>query len=900
MKWSTAAGLALMIICLMLANSANFFFHQPFYEIDDWAANSLYIENAKHLTEIYGNYSRWGFHHPGPAFFYLQAFGEWLFFDKLHLVAAPFNGQVLAQVIAMSAFFVTVIAIFTRWLPARSRRWFVPIALIAGAIHFAYMGRLCVDLSYTLHVPSALASPWSAHALVMPTLCLLAAGASVAAGRGEYLPLVALVDGCLVHTHVAQPLFVLPLSFLTYAGLCWQGWRRKRAPWREFPRAHLLAVSITFVFVLPLLLDLRWGKESNLAHILQHMHRHHEEHKTLARSVLYFLQFATYTAYWPLPPNEFGWYDWPGMQIYLRRFAWVYAVWAVILGVALWPLALNLLRRDKPTPSIDVPTRRFLAWAGAFALLDLVLTLYWGTIQDGPMVYFNSWFNYSLYLFVFLMAVAAICARPASGEAAGETVVAAGSRPAWWWGIGSAAAVLAVWGLLANRLRIDDPNAAADAATRASVVDAIEASNADDAAAPVPKLLAFPHGMWQVAVGVAVQLQRAGQPFVVPKEWAVIFDHAHIWPQDYGSAAASPLQVFHFYLPDAKEAAPPPVFALKRGFFTINPPTVDPTGDGSTLDFSVTGNALDYRIIGWSDAEPWGTWNDGDRALLAFHPRPTGGGDVELTMDIHPLLEPDKGIVLQHMSATFDGQPIGGEQLLYGELHPAKLLIPAQLWNRAAARPSMQVTTLELRFPDAATPPDFTPNGQPLDARSLAVGFRRIDFREREPGYQPPGPPPIDPANGTTLDFRTEGNSPDFSTFGWSKPEEWGSWNEGNRAGLLFRPVPVADGRNVQVAIRAHPLLDPDKGLTRQRLRVRFNGEALGGEQTLTNQEATTLTFLIPAERWRRAGQTATLEFEMPDTAIPAVLHPESETDRRRLAVGFEEIRFQEQPSASP
>jgi hypothetical protein len=40
---------------------------QSHTDVDDYAANAMQIHNAKPLKQLYGNYSRWGFHHPGPA-----------------------------------------------------------------------------------------------------------------------------------------------------------------------------------------------------------------------------------------------------------------------------------------------------------------------------------------------------------------------------------------------------------------------------------------------------------------------------------------------------------------------------------------------------------------------------------------------------------------------------------------------------------------------------------------------------------------------------------------------------------------------------------------------------------------------------------------------------------------
>ena len=60
MKRSTAILLVLAIVALLVVNSADFFFHTPFYETWDSAANALSVDRAKHFAQLYGPYSRWG------------------------------------------------------------------------------------------------------------------------------------------------------------------------------------------------------------------------------------------------------------------------------------------------------------------------------------------------------------------------------------------------------------------------------------------------------------------------------------------------------------------------------------------------------------------------------------------------------------------------------------------------------------------------------------------------------------------------------------------------------------------------------------------------------------------------------------------------------------------------
>ena len=403
MKRRTAALLALVIFLVLALNRIGLFYH-PVYESSDAAANSLSIIRAKHFAQLYGCYSRWGFYHPGPAFFYVQGGGEWLLFDFLHLCAAPRNAQTLTQLALNVCLFVIALRTFTLWLPPGPRRWcFLTEALALATLHFAD------------DHGNVFFNTWPAYPPVLLMLCLLTEGVAVAAGSGSELPLLILAGGFLLHSHVAQPLFVVPLTLLAYAGLL-QRWasssrqnprlwsvqgsiRSLGASWRAFPRAHLLAAGLLLIFASPLVIDACRGADSNLVAIWQHLRDHRDEHKTWLRSVLYLLQFGTHAYYAGPASVEFGPYDRAGIWIYLRANALILTGWLGIGIAAVWAVIRQIPAiRDHRAATGMVneaadyrlsvgSTRDFLAWASIFLGAAVLLTLYWGTIQDGPMLY---------------------------------------------------------------------------------------------------------------------------------------------------------------------------------------------------------------------------------------------------------------------------------------------------------------------------------------------------------------------------------------------------------------------------------------------------------------------------------------------------------------------------------
>ncbi len=767
MKRSTAFLLALAIVLALVANSADFFFHTPFYETWDSAANALSVDRAKHFAQLYGPYSRWGFYHPGPALFYIQALGEWLFYDLLRLTPAPYNAQTLLYVCVSVGFFVAALRVFSRWLAAgRERWWFLCAALVVAILHFTAVNRLH---SYDPVLgPNVFFGLWSAHALVLPFLCLLAAGASVAAGEGDDLPLLALADGFLLQTHVAQPLFVLPLTFLALAGLIWRCAReqrdrirytpswverltlRLRAGWRAFPRAHVLAAAILAFFALPVLIDLCWGTGSNLAAILHHLRTHHDEHKSFAKSLAYFLQFGAYTPYQP-DTIEFGNFDRAGMNAYLRAHWLILGGWLAVLVGGLWALSgavrppeasLEEAYTDWALRGLRPARQRFTAWAAVFGLAAMALTLKWGINQDGRMFYYNSWFNFAIYYFGVLIVLAAGCRWAFILRGVAVNVAAT-----WRERLGGAVAVVLVAALLAGQLRVRDADPASTRAFHRSVQLALAATATPGGGPPTPRMLHFAVALWVTVAGVALEMERAHQPFYVPDGWEVTFGHEHAWK------AAPPelirqrgLQSWLFvYLPEVT-----PVADSAQAVYIATPtrdhqasglgdhlfaglkiPVIDPTlPTGAKLDFETGNPTLEFGPAGWGDTEADGTWTDGHQAVIQFQavPVPAGTGAVEIAFGrVVPFVDPSKRPV-QRLRVFFDGEPLGAELALKQINDPLTFRVPAERWNRAAAAAGGKVT-LQLILPDAISPSVVYVTPPSDDYRVLGIHVRDLVFR---------------------------------------------------------------------------------------------------------------------------------------------------------------------------
>ena len=741
--WLVALLLMAGLLLALLVNNRQYLFHTDLFEFEDLSVNSLQIARAKGFHELYGQYSRWGFRHPGPAFFYVQALGEWLFYDRLHLVPRPLNAQMLATLVLNTFFLAIALAVAARQVGGRTV--FLPLALILGVLHFAAIQHTWYPLGTLL-----LLGNWPGYFLVVPFVAFLVLTASVAAGRGQSLPMAALAGCFLVHGHITQPvLFVLPFSALAYLGLLFAcrrtngtppdapapGWRAALTrPTRLFPVAHVFTVLIIAVFVLPVVVDLFKGRESNFAQILAFRRTHAAEaHKPLVRSFLYFVQFGTYNVY-KLNQDFFGRYTREGAWEYLRANRFICEGWLAAFAGSLAIMATWLRRPTPPRattltlPVIDstgepLSRRRFAVWLWAFTLLAVGSTLVWGCVMNGLMLYYNAFINYGIF-YVGMLAVAAVAVD----------YLASLASPAWT-GRGLRAGLyvglLGLGYLNADHLRVVAyANNPVDGALLASVDAALRVEGPE----PRTRYLDFAGYDWVTAVTVGLEVQRQGHPFLVPKEWSLIFGPEHClenpiyaWRLD---DARMPFLVWKILPPTV--AAPPGTTS-----WPLNPThilvtggaPVDPVANSEIHFGGPTGNDASYAFLGWSAPELAGLpyrWNAAPVATLGFRTQPVPqGSTVHATLDCFPFLVPGK-LPAQRLEASLDGVKLGQWRRVAAQ--PIDLAIPAALWN---ARPD---AVLALRFPNATTPVSLGVSGDP---RPLAFGFHQITFRVDPASNQP-------------------------------------------------------------------------------------------------------------------------------------------------------------------
>lgn len=359
-------------------------FRVPIFEYTDFAANALQVERAKHFRELLGNYSRWGFHHPGPAFFYIFALSEKVLHDWLHLVPSEMNAHILSMVVLNTAFLFGAIGVVATY--CRSRLF--PPAALALSLLFIYVVNRTIP-------GSAIFSIWMPHVLLFCFLFFITVCASVAAGRSSHLPWLFFSGLLLIHGHVAQPLFVGTLSVAALGTLWWREGRY--VGWREFlhqnRKPFLISSVLIMLFALPVVLDVASYRDNNIRAILHHANAHKGLQQKFMQSLKYEFSFLAF-----VPDPEVVLKS-ASAHLVSRGLSKPYVVVYWSLGWLMAGLAAGIyvFTRQK------IPG--FIRYAAFEIVLISVLFYYWTLRMTGALFNFNGYFFFSVQLLaLFLLA----------------------------------------------------------------------------------------------------------------------------------------------------------------------------------------------------------------------------------------------------------------------------------------------------------------------------------------------------------------------------------------------------------------------------------------------------------------------------------------------------------------
>lgn len=351
------------VLAVLLARNA-FLFSTPQYEDADMGANSILIEQARRFTLLVGHYSREMFNHPGPAFLYVQSWGESLFWSVLHVVPAAWNGQLIA-VFALTALFAAMVVAVGYGVTGSAR---TAAACLAALLAFAAV------------VPPVFSSDWMPYVLVMPYLTVVVAMASVAAGNLRDAWIAAVAGWFLINGNVAFLFFVPVLAVGCLVALAWPRRRWLLASAGSFlatrRRVWIPVATISAAFAFPIVLNtaLHWPGEFGK----YLTYSSHQGDNSLRKVVGYTLHF------W-----------WPGAA----SVGWLVPVAAyVVAGLLTWRLAPG-------------PARRFCGSLFAFNTLSSAAFLIYAVVaidELDPMGYFIGYFYWSAPAIMLLIALVAL------------------------------------------------------------------------------------------------------------------------------------------------------------------------------------------------------------------------------------------------------------------------------------------------------------------------------------------------------------------------------------------------------------------------------------------------------------------------------------------------------------
>jgi hypothetical protein len=445
------------VLGVLLARNA-FLFSTPLYEDADMGANSILIEQARRFSLLVGNYSREGFNHPGPAYLYVQSWGESLFWSALHVVPAAWNGQLIA-VYALNALFAAFVVVVAHgWTRSvRGAAAALAVVLLFGALH-----------------PMVFSSDWNPYVYVLAYLAFLVAITSVAAGHTRDLWIAAVAGWFCVHGHAAFLLFVPFLACSALVALAWPRRYRLGAALRSFVttrrRDWVPAAAISALFLVPIAAELALHWPGSFGKYLGYGSSQQAGGHGIKQDVEYVL-----------------WFWWP------HHHAWavVLVLYAAAAAAAWWcPRG---------------PARRFSWFLIAFDTISSVLIIAYAAVGvDEINQHYIEYFAWSApIVLVLAIAIALVAAVPSGRALAGAATTVALAAAV------GAGAVFAAAPQARTSINHTDPG---DLTTGANTDPALPAGVARMAglAGGRPMVVRLSHQAWPEMTGILVQSERMG------------------------------------------------------------------------------------------------------------------------------------------------------------------------------------------------------------------------------------------------------------------------------------------------------------------------------------------------------------------------------------------------------
>ena len=473
---------------------------------DDRGLAELALMRATHHAQLLGPYSRFGWHHPGPSWFYLLSLP--------YLVTGTATyGMYLGTLLLQGAVAIWIVL-------AVRRHGGAALCLATALVVLLYLRALD---------PQLLRFPWNPLATMLPMTLLLVLCARAAAGSVPALAGALVAGSFLAQTHVSTaPVALAVLAAAAVALLV-----RTGLPWRHLPasqagRALTLTALVALVAMwVPPVIDELTGHPGNLTELVRFLRcgctPPHPLHEALSAAA----QMLAGLAHGNLPVVA-------GLDPSLDRRRLLVLGGFVAAAGAL--CAAGRLRRD-----------RFAEAAGGLLVVALAVAVVSFTRIAGPI---------EGYLLIWVTAFAAVLAIGWASLLAGA-LAALGGRLAPRPRIGAAAALaapvaVALCGLSVARTQglLGLPSPAAEPGDlRIGYPEAWRITESGLAAVPRQPVLVriATHELWGTAAALTVQLLKHGWQVHVTDDWLLL------WGSEYRSTGHEAVRLVLAERPDATD-----------------------------------------------------------------------------------------------------------------------------------------------------------------------------------------------------------------------------------------------------------------------------------------------------------------------------------------------------------
>ena len=205
----------------------------PIREVSDGAILEIYTLEALRGALLVGPYSRFGWHHPGPLYFYTLA--PWYWLSGLH-TAGMQAGALAINLIAT---------------------WVIVRTMIAEASTPTAIAVSSFTAWYAFRTGDMLVSVWNPHIVVLPLVAYtVLAAAAAGRPRRSYLLGLVVVGAFLAQTHLAM----VPIVAVLGVAAAWKSRRLSGTTWA-------IAVAVKLVLWIPPLVEQLTHRPGNLVSI---------------------------------------------------------------------------------------------------------------------------------------------------------------------------------------------------------------------------------------------------------------------------------------------------------------------------------------------------------------------------------------------------------------------------------------------------------------------------------------------------------------------------------------------------------------------------------------------------------------------------------------------------------